>query len=362
MSISITLLGHAPKKKTGYSSGAGGEGGTDKFLHLAWADSEDGEGFTKSNLDVNGHIVGYKYLGMCLTDELDDETLSFNNYAWTYLCPCGECSDSSTDNPSDPSSGGGTNPSDPSSGGGGSDPSTGGGGTNPSDPSSGGGTNPSDPSSGGGGTNPSDPSSGGGSGNQDNQDIPNGEPDYNPLIDIITGFVIGTLTDLFNTSRWSTNVVMCKGRASYNVPISEAEDGHLFITEYGDNNSIIGNYTYYKSVTVGGKTYNDIWMDTDRVWRVTEYNPITHEYRNKYFQGAAFKIPEVSNPRFIHPKVEPKYFHPTCLKFYSYYDPWPEDGYYPLDGPSDYWSTIENWESNCPLVEANLEAAYVPTI
>lgn len=85
MSITITLLGHAPKKKTGYSSGGSGEGGEIRFLHHAWANTEEGGDFTKDNTDAEGHILFYRYLGTCLSDDRDDEALSFNSYVWTYL-------------------------------------------------------------------------------------------------------------------------------------------------------------------------------------------------------------------------------------------------------------------------------------
>ena len=88
MSIAITLLGHAPKKNEGRTAGSGG-GGTDKFLHLAWANTEKGADFTKSNIDEGGHIVPYKYVGICLDDNPDGESLSFGSYVWTCLCPCG---------------------------------------------------------------------------------------------------------------------------------------------------------------------------------------------------------------------------------------------------------------------------------
>lgn len=109
MSIAITLLGHAPKKKDGYSSG-GGEGGTSqsKFLHLAWANSEEGEGFTKDNLDTDGHIKFFPYLGMCLSEDRDDEVLSFNSYQWTLL-KSSKNSGNSGNGGGDSSTGGGGN-------------------------------------------------------------------------------------------------------------------------------------------------------------------------------------------------------------------------------------------------------------
>ena len=149
MSIQITLLGHSPKKREGYSSRGNGDGGEMRFIHQAWANSEEGEGFTKDNHDEEGHIVFYRYLGICLSDERDDESLSFNSYVWTLLgdgdvgehyeaddgseddgdkedtCPCKYCcnfkycGDPDDDNPWNPH-----NPDDPSV-----DPS------NPDDPS-----------------------------------------------------------------------------------------------------------------------------------------------------------------------------------------------------------------------------------
>lgn len=146
MSIQITLLGHAPKKKDGYSSGgSGSDGGTNGFLHLAWANTEDGEGFTKDNHDSSGHIVFYPFLGMAIDDSLDDDALSFNSYEWTLIgggaggcsstCKCKTCCNyvKCEDYPEDPSTG----PVDPSVG-----P------YNPPDDPSTGPVEPEDPSSG----------------------------------------------------------------------------------------------------------------------------------------------------------------------------------------------------------------------
>lgn len=107
MSISITMLGHAPKNSARNAGSTSGGGGAAKYLHLAWANSENGRGFTKSNINSEGHIVPYKYLGICMSDDLDDDMLSFGNYAWTHLCPCGGSGESSSDwydycDPADP--------------------------------------------------------------------------------------------------------------------------------------------------------------------------------------------------------------------------------------------------------------------
>lgn len=82
MSISITLLGHSPKKRDGHSSGGDAGAGMTQFLHLAYANSEDGEGFTKTNINSEGHIAFFPYIGVCLSDDRDDESLSFNSYKW----------------------------------------------------------------------------------------------------------------------------------------------------------------------------------------------------------------------------------------------------------------------------------------
>lgn len=82
MSIAITLLGHSPRKKDGYSSGTGGAG-IDGFLHLAYANSEEGEGFTKTNINEDGHIAFYPYIGMCISEDRDDDNLSFHSYEWS---------------------------------------------------------------------------------------------------------------------------------------------------------------------------------------------------------------------------------------------------------------------------------------
>ena len=97
MSIQVTLLGKAPKKALRSSAYGNGGGGNLSFIHLAWSNDEKGLTFTKDNRDpLTGLIQPYKYLGICSTDDTDDEILSFNNYTWTYLCPCGSGGDSST--------------------------------------------------------------------------------------------------------------------------------------------------------------------------------------------------------------------------------------------------------------------------
>lgn len=113
MSIQVNLLSNTLNKLFGKGGSGGGNNGM--FLHVAWANSGKGEDFTKSNVTEFGDIVPYKLIGLCTTDSEDDEALSFNNYKWTYLCPCGgkSNSDNNEHNGSDNNGGGnGNNPND----------------------------------------------------------------------------------------------------------------------------------------------------------------------------------------------------------------------------------------------------------
>ena len=99
MSIQTTLLSRSPKR-----NGVGSSGGGDtysSFLHLAWADSEQGLNFTKNNTNDSGEILKFKYLGLCMNENREDDALVFDSYLWTDLCPCFDQSDSDSSDGSD---------------------------------------------------------------------------------------------------------------------------------------------------------------------------------------------------------------------------------------------------------------------